>query len=178
MSDSSNTEFAPLAESASGKNAHCIMCPDLGQRMNYAACLHRIDAIKQRKAPKDWSTCDRLTCVARQMRLEEEKAGKSIYFLARELVQTAAAAAQRWVSTWSMSPAEKKAARAKPATPKGDALDALGSVGTYAEAISGMTSTPAAPVAPSAPAKPIPVALPGESPLQMAQRIKRERAVA
>jgi hypothetical protein len=165
----------PLASSACGKtNSYVVGCQYLQQQMSYAACLHRIKTIDTGKFPSDWSVCDRAghSCPARSMRREEELAGKSIYFRAREALKAASDAARKW-----FMPGEARAAVARPARGSrsgGSVLDALGEGGSFADAISAAAAAPATPSVPT-PRPVIPIALAGETPLQMARRLKAER---
>jgi len=168
--------FVPLAESANGRtNSFCLQCKKAEQSMSYAACLNRIETIRAgANVPKDWNVCDTAIgvgqCIARDMRQEEELAGASIYFRAREALQSAASTAMRW-----FMPGDKKA-KTTAARP-GSVLDALGDVGSFADAISG--SAASAPSAPAARVIPITaVAGAGETPLQIARRLRAEQEAA
>jgi len=161
----------PISASADGKrNAYCLSCKVVQQKMNYAACLHRQRVIAARgDVPRDWQQCDTPACMARVMRFEEETAGKAIYFAPRGTLATAAATAGRWVMD-----AVKKAVAPAPAAPraKKDLFDGLGAAGSMADAINAMSegdkrATSPAPI----PLTALPKAQPGESPLQMARRL-------
>ncbi|MCY1197880.1 hypothetical protein D9M72_92480 [compost metagenome] len=165
--------FVPLSESANGKtNSFCLQCKKAEQTMSYAACLNRIEVLRANAAaPKDWNVCEQALrfgqCIARDMRQEEELAGTSIYFRAREAIQSAAAAAARW-----FMPGDKKV---KPAARSGSVLDVLGDTGSLADAISG--SAASVPHTPTARVIPI-SAVVGETPLQIARRLRAEQEVA
>lgn len=180
-----DSPIEPLASSADGKlNAYTLTCAPLGQSMNYAACLWRqnVLATPNVKTPADWSGCDQArlnkTCTALLMRSEEVLAGKSIYFRARGIVRQLSDAAREWFRPGA---AGTKAPPTRPITmvptpkPAKSMLDAMGSAGDLADAISAAAKTPASP--PPAPViAPAPVALEGESPLQMARRLAAERS--
>jgi hypothetical protein len=168
----------PFSESANGKtNSFCLQCKKVEQAMNYAACLRRIEVVKSGlDVPKDWAVCDQAVrfgaCIANDMRQEEELAGKSLYFRAREAIQAAADAARKW-----FMPGD---AKATPAPARGrrkstNALDALDDAGSLADAL---TAAASAPPARTVPIKPLPIAQVGETPLQMARRLKAEREAA
>jgi len=109
-------------------------------------------------------------CIAMDMRQEEELAGTSIYFRAREALQSAAAAAVRW-----FMPGDKKAKPAAARARSGSVLDALGDTGSLADAISGMGAGASTPPA----ARVIPIAATaGETPLQIARRLRAEKQAA
>ncbi len=198
MNDSSTDEtIEPITASADGKrNSYTLSCAPTGQGMNYAACLWRqgVLATPNVKTPADWAACDQArrsgTCTALEMRREEELAGKAIYFQDRNMVQRITAAAVRWIlPTFRDKPAdrartpmpsgiEKRPESVKPRGAGMSMLDAMGSMGSLADAVTVAAKT--APSMPPAP-RPVPVqvtavALPGESPLQMARRIAAERA--
>lgn len=160
-----------LAASASGKNTFAIACPKQGQRMLYAACLSRREKIDNRQDyPKDWSVCDTNECPARALRAEERAAGKSLYFVAREAFSDAVVATRKWVTSFV------KPQRVKTSAPASDMFAAMGAAADLSGAISIAPKAVAAPAtAPRKPTGPIPVALPGETPLQMARRIAAER---
>lgn len=177
------TEIFGIDASTDGRrNSFTLTCPTLGQSMNYAACLWRqnVLAAPNVKTPADWSACDSAgkcgNCRAMQMREEELIAGRSIYFRSRETILKGLRQAREWVmpSFGSRKPAPPAP---KPAT---HVLDGVGSAPTYADAVEHLARTAAAPAAPEprvipiAPAVPIQqaVALPGESPLAMARRLR------
>jgi hypothetical protein len=152
-----------LEDSASGKNAHMLACNAIGQRMSYAACLNRIKVVQSdQRAPADWSVCKSALgcrqCPAKDMRDDEIEAGHALFFVAREDVQNAVAASRDWVSSWDKPAPKRRAAKT--------ALDAAGDLGTYSDAINAAPRT----------SKPIPVALAGETPVQMARRLAAEQA--
>lgn len=179
----------PVATSADGlRNSFSSRCAVTEQVMNYAACQWRqrvIGAQPSVNTPADWAPCIQAAksnrCQANTMLQEEQLAGKAIFFVERFNVRTAANAARRWgekaVSTLKNLPASIKTAPvAKPA----DILDSMGDTGDYADAITAaVAETPAAaPVAvvvPKLTPTPMPVALPGESPLAMARRLHAEK---
>ena len=166
---------APLVtmdKSADGKtNAFIFGCKPTEQSMHYAACLHRVSAIKAGDPiPKDWSTCEsqvrHCSCPALSMRQEEELAGKSLFYRARDVVQSMAAAASRWFMPGiDIDKVHKQ--RPKRST---SALDALDDVGTYADAL----NAPELAAAPK-PRPVIPIAQVGETPLQIARRLQAQR---
>lgn len=187
----------PITASADGKrNAYCLSCEATQQKMSYAACLNRARIIDSgEKYPKDWNGCDRsagrdkYTCPARAMRIEEEAAGKAIYFVPRGTLATAAATAGRWVVAAVKKVVNPPAPAPRPKTQS--LLDAMGDDGGLAAAVTAAAMNPGTPaamvtvVAAAAPAPapvlargPIPRAMPGESPLQMALRLKQEREAA
>lgn len=149
--------------------------------MNYAACLWRqnVLAAPDIKTPEDWAPCAKACrdgqCAAVTMRQEEVLAGKSIYFMARDIVRRAADSVRQWVMPTGYGTKDSKPIpKAKPKATS--ALDAMGDAGDLASAIT-LAATEAAskPIVATEPAKPIPAALPGESPLQMARRLAAER---
>lgn len=164
----------PFAASADGKrNSYTLNCLATGQSMNYAACLWRQGVLEVRdiKHPADWAPCDKArcsgTCTALVMRKEEELAGKSIYFRARDFVSSAIDRAR----AWSMPRYGSKASVPVPA--KRDMFDAMGDAGSLADAVTAIAAKPASrtPVI-------LPAAQVGESPLQMARRLAQERNAA
>lgn len=170
----------PISASADGKrNAYVVNCSAVQQSLNYAACLNRIATLDKGDGPSDWSGCERACnsgrCAAKHMRQEEILAGKSIYFTARNAVAGAIAGARQWISAWN-KPVTPPAPRRKGAS---HMLDVMGDLGSMADAINAPASPrAAAPVtAPTRMLAPI-VARTGESPLQMAIRMKKERASA
>lgn len=89
------TEILNPSVSADGRrNAFVLHCKPLEQRMNYAACLARVDLIATGTFPKDLNSCDSQCslgrCIAKDMRQEEQLQGRAIYFLARTGVREAA----------------------------------------------------------------------------------------
>jgi hypothetical protein len=177
-------EILPLSASADGKtNAFCHGCPVVQQDMNYAACLNRIAVIEaDKKVPADWRVCaDQVRfggCPAKIMRGEEELAGKSIYYRARELLQAASDAARRWFMPGDAKPvaAPRSTSRRRPS---GDAFDALGDAGSFADAINasaGSATDASVPAMPTPrPVVALPIALVNETPRQMALRLKAQR---
>lgn len=165
--------FIPIAESANGKtNSYCLQCKKAEQSMNYAACLNRIEVCRvDADVPKDWAVCDQAIrfghCIANDMRQEEELAGRSLYFRARELLQAATDTARKWF----MPGDAKSAPSTRPRPKRGSMFDALDDAGSFADAITAAAT-------PSAPPKPLPIALAGETPRQMALRLKAEREAA
>lgn len=184
MSDQQDATFVPLEASASGKNAYCLHCPTLGQKMHYAACLNRIEQVNGKKAPSDWSGCLTGTCEARRMRAEERAAGRSLFFIAREAIAAAAAGARKWIDTWNHKPAKRSADPA--AAPRKSMFDAIGEMGSMADVVNrtlaaGTSSTGPGPgdtsgcVPPAVNLAALPKAQAGETPLQMARRLAAER---
>ncbi len=191
----------PLTYSADGKrNSFTLACTPTGQSMNYAACIWRQNVLANPKTitPPDWNVCKEARnegrCTALIMRKEEELAGKSIYFRCRKALSAASIAAREWImpkgAATSMPHAGSAPAARRSAAPPALAvkpktmLDAMGSMGDLADALSAAAATPAvtpaaavaaAPTAPPPPRAPIPTALAGESPLQMARRLHAER---
>ena len=171
-----DTHYIPMSASADGKtNAYVLQCPAAGQAMNYAACLHRLDALKADEHPRDWAGCRSAQlacqCPAQAMREEEELQGRSLYFRAREAVQAAVATARKW-----FMPGDAPMPKAMPRR-AGSRLDALAHGGTYADALTAAAGDAATPATPR-PVIPIAVAMPGETPLQIARRLKAERDAA
>jgi hypothetical protein len=165
-----DTQIHGVEKSASGKeNGYIHQCTVVEHHMSYAACLSRIDAIKAGKGMADWKPCEvamsQRTCRAVQMREEELLKGKAIFFTPRGAIEKAISSAREWISSWN-----KKAAPEPVAAPRKprDMLDAMGELGSFADAISTAT-------APTLPTAPVLVALPGETPLQMARRLAGER---
>lgn len=195
MSDLSVTEpvelevpVEPIASSACGRtNAYTITCIPTEQSMNYAACLWRQKLISDPtiNVPADWSPCAAArkvgACVAVGMRLEEELAGKAIYFTSRGLLHKITDAARRWVMP---KIAAYKSGSKTPSTPgatkfvaKTSMLDAMGSAGDLSDAITHAAKTSA--VAPLVKRSFIPiahVANTGETPLAMARRLAATRS--
>jgi len=179
----------PVSASADGKrNAYCLQCKKAEQSMSYAACLNRIAVVRSgADVPKDWNVCDDALrfhqCAAQTMRDEEELAGKSIYFVARDLLAAAGDAVRKW-----FMPGDPKTSRPAPeARRKARSMfDSMGDAGSYADAINGMSASEGAELmgrattAPAAPVKAVvlPQALPGESPLAMARRLAAQKAAA
>lgn len=160
--------FIPIAASADGKtNSFCLQCKKAEQSMSYAACLNRIAVVQGDNAPKDWAVCEQAVrhglCIANDMRMEEELAGRSLYFRAREVLQAVTDTARKWFMPGDGTPAARAPRR------KTVGLGDLGDMGSYADALN------AAAAAPAEPPKPLPVALAGETPLQMARRMAAER---
>jgi hypothetical protein len=166
----------PITSSADGKrNSYSFHCLHIGQSMSYAACLWRQEVLgaPKVKTPEDWAGCDQArrcgTCPALTMRNEEIAAGKSIYFEARDAWRRAASQVRQWVGPSRLATAVKAVSDFVSPPPKkkeADMLDAIGDMGSFADVV----TEAAKPVAP------IPVAIAGESPLQMARRIATERA--
>lgn len=178
MTDESNAPtIEPITASADGKrNAYTHSCHFVQQKMNYAACLSRVAAIDGGKYPKDWEPCSSATnsCPARRMRREEEIAGKAIYFAPRGTIATAAATAGRWISDKVKKAVAPPAPRAKSSM-----FDAMRDAGSMADVINAMSTTHTSAAAPApAPMKPLPVAQPGETPLQMARRLAAAKKAA
>lgn len=185
--------IVPFAFAADGKlNSFTVSCVPMEQTMNYAACLWR-QAVLQTpnvKTPADWAGCDKArrsgTCLAVQMRQEEELAGRSIYFRARGFIERIGSAAREWMAeAGSFQPSVRRLPASVPhvatvsfSRPKAPTamLDAMGSIGDLSHAITAAAKTASAEPSLSAPAAPVPALLAGESPLQMARRIHAERA--
>ena len=181
------TTFEPVSASADGaRNMYSLQCDATGQRMNYAACQWRQGVLAKPdiKTPADWNKCAESarhgTCPALLLRKEEELAGKAIYFDDRNIFRKATDAAKRWVSNVTSLPSgiTKRDPAVVARHTGGSMLDALGDTGSLADAITAAASEPAAPVARVIPIAPAPVALAGESPLQMARRIAAERSTS
>lgn len=168
MTDTQSEVFG-IEKSASGKeNGYIHHCSVVEHCMNYAACLARIDAIKAQKGMQDWGCCETAmgnrTCKASEMRKEELLQGRSIYFTPRGAIQKVVASAREWISNWNKT---VKPTLASPAPRKvRDVIDAMGELGSFADAISTGESTATTAAV---------VALPGETPLQMARRIAAEK---
>ena len=152
--------------------------------MNYAACLWRQKLVSDPtiNVPADWSPCAAArkvgACIAVSMRLEEEIAGKAIYFKSRGLLHKITDAARRWVmpkftgvklssTTRSAEPAPKTKVIAKTSM-----LDAMGRAGDLSDAITHAAKTPAVSPVVRRPVIPIVPAAPGETPLAMARRLR------
>lgn len=183
MSDTStDTPIIELAASADGtRNAYSSRCAVSEQVMNYAACLWRqnVLTVPDIKTPADWAPCSAAArngvCNAMSMRREEEIAGKAIYFVERRRGDNPVVeVARKWVTgAWGSVKAAIRPTPA-PALPRAtSALDAMGDMGDYSDAITAAVADApaAAPVAAPKPSAPLPVALPGESPLAMARRL-------
>lgn len=183
-------KIEPVTSSADGsRNSFTHSCAPTGQSMSYAACLWRLKLAEDgTKMPADWMRCvdakNAGRCQAVAMREEELLAGKSIYFRERGLIEKAVHAARQWVMpVFGQKTTEKRAAPApaparKPVKSSTSMLDAMGDAGSLADAVtaaaSTRTDTPLEAVA-SQPVRPMAVALPGETPLQMARRLRLER---
>lgn len=176
-----------IEKSASGiENRHIFCCEAQGQHMLYASCIARLGAIDAPnvRVPDDWKSCERHrqhgVCKASVMRQEELLQGKSIYFVSRSELETAAQTMRKFMLP--PIPLAPKLKSVKAAKTTGVALDAMGDLGSYADAINAVADVPAKPVfkVPDTPvpSRPMPVALPGETPLQMARRLAAEKAAS
>ncbi len=77
-----------LNQSARPDNAYYLPCDVLGARVNYSLCLHKIATrTEQGRLKLAWADCDAAiggrSCLALQMKCEEEDAGKALYYTAR-----------------------------------------------------------------------------------------------
>jgi len=208
MSDTADTVIHPVSASADGKrNSYSRRCSIVEQVMNYAACQWRQSVIGHPKVnvPADWTPCVQAgkdgTCPALTMLSEEYMAGKAIYFVERFNPSLPSSTTRRWgekaVSVFGSAVGATPVAKSK-AKPS-HALDSIADAGDYADAITAYavtTPTPAPTPAPkeepaSAPVRapvalavpkptqaPMPVALPGESPLAMARRLHAAKLAA
>lgn len=181
------TEVFGIDASTDGRrNSYTLSCAAIGQSMNYAACLWRQNVLsgKDIRTPADWAPCDAAgragNCKAMLMREEELIAGKSIYFRSRESVMKGLQTVRQWVmpTFGRKAPSATHAPAPKPAG--GHLLDAVGTAPTYADAVERLAREAGAAPAPTpAPARVIPiasmVALPGESPLAMARRLRAQQ---
>jgi hypothetical protein len=196
----------PPSASADGtRNSHTFFCEFTSQSMNYAACLWRQGVLSKPdiKTPADWSPCLQARncnrCTALEMSHEEAAAGKAIYFTDRKMPP---ASIVKWGtrkpqthSSITVRKPEGPPIRVLSNTTDGihpppmgeykrrtgpdSMLDAMGKAGDLAAAISTADKTlPSAPRAAAAPTAPAPVAIPGESPLQMARRIAAARSAS
>lgn len=184
MSSETVIEIRPAAASQSGKNAFTHWCPVVEQHMHYCGCLNRINVLKDKTAfkPADWRPCDSAIslrrCKAADMREQETLQDKAIYYVERGLEAIAKA-----VKTWVMPEKSKKDAPAPKevkvfASGKGGSmLDGLAAATkvTYADAINKMAKTEAPAPGPKATLPAGFKAMPGETPLQTALRLKALR---
>lgn len=177
----------PITASADGSlNSHCLRCAVTGQGMGYAACLWRQDVLSNvnAKTPADWNVCRESaasgSCVALRMRHEEVVAGKAIYFRERVKDRNVVEEPKRkWIDTLRTVGEKVKAVIAPKPRVDGDEFDAMAAASDMAAVA---TRVSAAHAAATPPAASIPTsavtALAGETPLQMAMRIKAEREAA
>ncbi|TSP13983.1 hypothetical protein [Cupriavidus campinensis] len=81
----------PLDYSMRGDNAYYDdFCPTIGHRPGYCVCLHKIQAVKEGRTalnPDCTSAIKGGSCGALARRAEEERAGKSIFYISREVLQ-------------------------------------------------------------------------------------------
>lgn len=181
----------PVSASADGSlNSHCLRCAVTGQGMGYAACLWRQNVLTKTdvRVPADWIGCRDAAasdnCVALRMRREEILADKAIYFRERVKDQSVVTEPKRkWIDSLRELPKKvaaifdpAPAPRAKPAVDEFDVMAAasdMAAVATRAGAVLAPVSSE-----PPKPAQTPVTARADESPLQMAMRIKQERAAA
>jgi len=170
-----DTPILGIEKSASGKeNGFTFSCQAQGCYMQFASCIARLGALDAPgvRVPEDWKACAQHRranqCQAHKMREEELLAGRSIYFSPRGAISRLVDKAREWVNPWSKPKT--------PAKPKGDGVDALARVEGLDAAVAlpkpehGPMHTHAAPIPKPVAAVAI-VALPGETPLQMARRL-------
>jgi hypothetical protein len=188
----------PLSYSMRGDNAYYDdFCPTVGHRPGYVVCLHKIQAVKEGRTalnPDCTSAISGGTCGALARRQEEERAGKAIYYISREVLQMHAqieaaeaariAAARAGIRLPPKRTAADAAAQPRPTMPArtpakpNDTETLVDFSSGLASAITQAAKESAAVPAP-APAQPEPKAIvsapkpdmqPGETPLQYARR--------
>lgn len=78
----------PLEDSKRGDNTHMVNCAVYGGHRHYAVCCHIVERCEKSQARPGEAPCAKAVihgeCPARKMRLEERKAGESLYFVPRE----------------------------------------------------------------------------------------------
>lgn len=82
------TKSLPPSASKSGRNAHYLTCNAVGRRVNYAVCLFTIEKLEAGKQLSEVACNEAVCgggCKAKEMRAEEEAAGKALYFLERKV---------------------------------------------------------------------------------------------
>ena len=183
----------PISASADGKrNGYSLFCDTKGQRMSYAACLWRQGVLDNpaTKTPEDWQSCRTAACAgkcnAKEMRKEEEIAGKSIYFVCRNACRKLADVAKDWGIVFRPSKSaeprqstltsfEAKPVVLAPVVRKdpASALDALSSVDTYSDAITAAAKEQSVVFVKK---EVVSVSATGETPLQMARRLNAAKA--
>jgi hypothetical protein len=170
MADESS-EIRPITASASGReNGFLHHCKVVEETMFYASCLGRLAVLQDatQRTPKDWTECARACqhgiCPAQRMREEELLKGKAIYFSPRGILAKILDPGRTWIA--GPTRRDVKEVESGPTS----ALTAIERMGrsSYAEVL-----TTSAAITPRPP-KRVVVALPGETPLQMARRIAAE----
>lgn len=83
-------QHAPEA-SMGGNNTYCVYCDVVGWRPNYGVCLNKISAYEREGMLSSFPACESAiksnSCLSYKMRSEEQNAGKTIYFIDRDLLQ-------------------------------------------------------------------------------------------
>lgn len=168
------------------RNAYFLHCRLHGQQRPYAVCLHHADRVAAGKTSQLYTDCDRAidsgTCQALGMHREELEKGQPIYFIERQKQPLSAPADSMTITTTEYTESGEVELRKHVLVALPNPAPRAPVEGGYAAAINAALKeqreeiaqvSPAA-AAPATPvvATPKPPALPGESPLAYARRIK------
>lgn len=81
----------PPDQSMAGSNTCVVACKPAGYTPGYCVCLHKIAAYERDKAIPSAPICEKeirdKTCPAMDMQAQEQKAGKALFYVDRQLVR-------------------------------------------------------------------------------------------